>query len=168
VSTSKGLMLPELSIDDIRQVYQIRKMIEPPGMRETAKHATEVQIAALRRAIKEQIAAQKAGDAQAFFAANALFRDTALAAIPSVRLRRVIELHEDHVQFMRKATMVDPVVRETVLEGLTRILAAIVARDGARAEAMTLKHLSVGEDIINQMHANLMRAPTLGPLSRDS
>lgn len=167
VSTSKGLMLPELSIDDIRQIYEIRKLLEPAGMSETAKHATTQQIAAMRGAIKAQVGAQKIGDVREFFAANARFRDAALAGIPSPRLRRVIELHEDHVQFMRKATMIDPAVRDAVLEGLTGILSAIVARNANRASALTLKHLSLGERVINQMYAGIAHAPTLGPLSRD-
>ena len=167
VSTSKGLMLPELSIDDIRQIYEIRKLLEPAGMRETAKHATKQQIVELRGAVKAQVAAQKIGDARAFLAANAQFRDTALASIPSPRLRRVIELHEDHVQFMRIATMVDPAVRDTVLQGLTGILSAIVARDGDGPSELTLKHLNIGERIINQMYAGIARAPVIGPLSRD-
>src|ERR1700678_3968364 len=40
VGTGKGLMLPELSIDDIHQIYEIRKLLEPAGMKETARHAT--------------------------------------------------------------------------------------------------------------------------------
>jgi DNA-binding GntR family transcriptional regulator len=166
VSTSKGLMLPELTIDDIRQIYEIRKLLEPAAMRETAKHATKQQIAALRGAIKAQVAAQKIGDVRAFLAANAQFRDTSLASIPSPRMRRVIELHEDHVQFMRIATMVDPAVRDAVLQGLSGILSAIVARDADRAGALTLKHLSVGERIINQMYTGIAQASTLGPLMR--
>jgi DNA-binding GntR family transcriptional regulator len=168
VSTSKGLMLPELTIDDIRQIYEIRKLLEPAGMRETARHATKQQIAALRGAIKAQVAAQKIGDVRAFLAANAQFRDTALASIPSPRLRRVIELHEDHVQFMRKATMVDPAVRDTVLQGLTYILSAVAARDAERAGALTLKHLEIGERVINRMYTGIAHTLTLGPLSRDS
>jgi DNA-binding GntR family transcriptional regulator len=167
VSTSKGLMLPELSIDDIRQIYEIRKLIEPAGMKETAMHATKQQVAALRNAVKSQAAAQKIGDVRGFLAANAGFRDTALASIPSHRLRRVIELHEDHVQFMRNATMVDPAVRDTVLQGLIGILSAVAARDAERAGALTLKHLSIGERVINQMYAGIARTPILGPLSRN-
>jgi DNA-binding GntR family transcriptional regulator len=167
VGTSKGLMLPELSIDDIQQIYQIRKLLEPAGMKETARHATKQQIAALRQAVKSQAAAQKVGDVRGFLAANAQFRDAALASIPSHRLRRVIELHEDHVQFMRNATMVDPAVRDTVLQGLTGILSAIVERDVERAGALTLKHLTVGEQVINQMYAGIARTPVLGPLSRN-
>ena len=168
VGTSKGLMLPELSIDDIRQIYEIRKLLEPAGMRQTAQHATKQQIAAMREAVKGQAAAQKSGDVRAFLAANAQFRDAALASIPSPRLRRVIELHEDHVQFMRMATMADSAVRDLVLEGLTGILAAVVAHEADRAAELTLKHLSHGERIINQMYAGIARAPALGPLSRDS
>jgi DNA-binding GntR family transcriptional regulator len=166
VSTSKGLTLPELSIDDIRQIYQIRKLLEPAGMQETARHATQEQIAALRAAIKAQTAAQKVADVSAFLAANAQFRDITLESIPNARLRRAIELHEDHVVCMRNATMVDPAVRDTVLEGLTAILNAIAARDADRAGSLTLKHLSVGERIINQMHAGISQAAVLGPLSR--
>jgi DNA-binding GntR family transcriptional regulator len=164
VSTSKGLTLPTLSLDDVRQIYQIRKLLEPAGMQETARHATRAHIAALRQALRAQTVAQKAGDVRGFLAANTQFRDTALASIPSLRLRRVIELHEDHVLFMRNATMIDPAVRDTVLRGLTGILSAIVARDAERAGAMMLKHLSVGERVINRTYAGIAAASTLGPL----
>jgi hypothetical protein len=33
---------------------------------------------------------------------------------------------------------------------------------------LTLKHLSAGERVINQMYAEIAYAPTLGPLSRTS
>jgi DNA-binding GntR family transcriptional regulator len=166
VSTGKGLMLPELSIDDIHQIYQIRKLLEPAGMRETARHATKEQVSALRAAVKAQTVAQKAGDTRGFLAANAQFRDVALASIPSPRLRRVIELHEDHVQFMRNATMVDPTVRDTVLDFLTRILATIVARNPDRAGELTLQNLCRGEEVISAMYAEIARRPALGPLAR--
>jgi DNA-binding GntR family transcriptional regulator len=166
VSTTKGLVLPELTAEEVRQIYDIRKLLEPAGMKETAKHATAPQIQGLRVAVKAQTAAQKAGDSQTFLAANARFRDIALSSIPSPRLRRAIELHEDHVQFMRNATMLDSAVRETVLEGLNGMLAAIIARDVELAGKLTYQNLCVGERVINKMFADGVRSPKLGPLLR--
>ena len=54
VATSKGLMLPNLTLKDIRDVYEIRKLLEPKGMRAIAEHANRSDIVALRSAIAAQ------------------------------------------------------------------------------------------------------------------
>ena len=79
VSTTKGLTLPQLSIDDIRQIYQIRKLLEPGAMQETARHATQEQIAGLRAAVKGEGQLSPASSPPALFARSARMRGSLAA-----------------------------------------------------------------------------------------
>ena len=168
VATSQGLMLPNLQLKDIRDVYEIRKLLEPKSMSAIAEHANRSDIVALRSAIAAQVSAQTAGNVEHFLVANAQFRDAALSIIPNDRLRRAIEIFEDHVEYLRSATMVDAEVRELVLVGLNQIVDAIVLHDGERASAATLQHLENGERVMEEMYPHIERGLQFAPLRAKS
>lgn len=168
VQTSKGLMLPTLTLQDIREIYEIRKLLEPAGMKVAAEHATRSDVVALRSAVAAQVAAQEAGNVAQFLVANAQFRDVALNVIPSSRLRRAIEIFEDHVEYMRSATMVDASVRDVVLAGLNKVVDAIAAHDGDAASAAMLEHLANGERVLGEMYPQIESNLQLGSVRLES
>ena len=61
--------------------------------------------------------------------------------MPNPRLVRAIELHTDHVRYVRAATLGDAKVRAIVLRGLRRITAALVAGNGDAVAKAMLEHL---------------------------
>jgi DNA-binding GntR family transcriptional regulator len=102
----------------------------------------------LRQHLKQQEAADPTADVEAFVAANSDFRAVWLAAVPNSQLRSRIELHDDHVQWLRHMTLHDTKVRKKVIIGLRNILAALDDGKRAAVSAAMLAHLEAAEEAL--------------------
>lgn len=142
VSDGRSFVVPELTLDDVNDIYEIRFLIEPAAIKSIAglTHSRE-----LRRSIEDALAAaaraHKAEDAVGFRDATIRFRDAWLALVPNPRLVRIVEQYADHMQRIRTLTLDDSETRTIVLRGLNRITTALAAGDGDSAAAAMLEHL---------------------------
>ena len=141
-SDRRSFTVPALTLADVDDIYELRFLVEPAALRKLAPLTAD---AARRRPIDEALAdasaAHRAGDSEAFRAANVRYRAAWLALVPNPRLVRVIELSADHLQRIRALTLGDARVRKIVLRGLERITAALAAGDGEAAAAAVQQHL---------------------------
>jgi DNA-binding GntR family transcriptional regulator len=144
-STSRGFSPPELLPRDISDLYQIRRMLEPGALASTIEHLSAHDFRMMRQYLKQQELADPAGDVEAFAVANSNFRAVWLGAVPNSQLRRLIELHDDHVQWLRSVTLHDAKVRKKVIVGLRNILAALDEGKAAAVSAAMLAHLEAAE-----------------------
>jgi DNA-binding GntR family transcriptional regulator len=147
-ATSRGFSLPELSRQDILDLFQVRRMLEPAALATTVEHLSAYDLRMLRASLKEQGSADRSGDVESFVAANSRFRSIWLAAVPNPRLRRLMERHDDHAQWLRQATLHEPKVRKQVIAGLTNILAALEAGKPAAVESAMRAHLEAAEEAL--------------------
>ncbi|GAB4178892.1 MAG: GntR family transcriptional regulator [Rhodocyclaceae bacterium] len=142
----RSYAVPMMSDSDIDDIYELRTLLEPEALRQVALRARGPRrLAGIRQALQASRSAHEAGDKQAFMSANAQFRSAWLALVPNRRLVHAIDLYSDHVRYLRALTLEDPAVRELVLSGLTRILAALAAGDGQAAAAAMREHLSAAK-----------------------
>lgn len=143
VSDGRSFVVPELTLDDINDIYEIRFLVEPAAIRSIAKLTRSPQV---RRSIEDALAAtvraHKTGDPEAFREANVCFRAAWLALVPNPRLVRIVEQYSDHMQRIRTLTLGDAEIRTIVLRGLNRISAALAAGDGDAAASAMHEHLS--------------------------
>lgn len=143
VSDGRSFVVPELTLDDVNDIYEIRFLVEPAAIRSIAKFTRSPQ---MRRSIEDALAAtaraHKAGDAEAFREANISFRAAWLALVPNPRLVRIVEQYSDHMQRIRALTLGDPEIRTIVLRGLNRITAELAAGDGDAAANAMREHLA--------------------------
>jgi DNA-binding GntR family transcriptional regulator len=138
----RGFVVPPLLEGDIEELYEVRCLLEPEALRQIAARQTaERSLDALNAAIDASMAADRAGDAAAFMEANTRFRAAWMALVPNQRLVRAIELHADHVRFLRLMTLDDRATRAIVLRGLRRIVAALARGDGDAAAKSMRQHL---------------------------
>jgi DNA-binding GntR family transcriptional regulator len=147
-ATSRGFSLPELSRQDLLDLLQIRRMLEPGALVTTVEHLSAYDLRMLRDSLKQQASADRSGDVESFVAANSLFRSVWLGAVPNSQLRRLIERHDDHVQWLRQLTLHEPKVRKKVIAGLTNILAALEAGRPAAVEAAMRAHLEAAAEAL--------------------
>jgi DNA-binding GntR family transcriptional regulator len=147
---SEGLVAPEgrsfvvplLAEADIEDIYAVRCLLEPEAMREVAAQTPGPRaLAPVKTALEASVAADRDGEARAFMDANSRFRAAWIALVPNRRLVRAIELHAEHVRYLRVLTLGDPKTRAIVLRGLKRIHAALAAGDGDAAAAAMREHL---------------------------
>lgn len=138
----RSFTVPELSLADADEIYELRFLLEPAAMRRIAEAGVDAHSrAALEAAVAAAQAAHKAGDAAAFRDANVAWRQTWLKLVPNARLLRIIELYADHMQHIRTLTLGMASIRPIVLRGLQRMTAALTAGDAKVAEQTALEHL---------------------------
>lgn len=142
-AVGRSFVVPELTLKDVDDVYEVRFLLEPEALRHVAELGPDpIAHAPIVQALEASLAAHKAGDDDAFVEANARFRAAWLALVPNRRLVHAVELYADHVQHLRSLTLGSPKVRNIVLRGLKRIAAALAAADGDAAAAAMREHLA--------------------------
>lgn len=140
--TSRGFGIPKLTPEDVRDIFEVRKLIEPAAAARACAALTPALIARLGAA-RDQVAA--AADARALMLANMEFRAAWIEALPNLRLRDAVESFAHHVQAVRIATLRDPRVQAAVIAGVDRLNAAFAAADGAAAHAAMVDFMSAAE-----------------------
>lgn len=127
--TTRGFAVPEHSARDIRDIFAVRKLLEPEAAAAAARNLDEEGLAALMAARDLAREACANDDAEALMEANIAFRGLWLAAVDNPRLVETIESFRDHIQTVRIATLRRPATRIVVLEGIEVLAAAFAARD---------------------------------------
>jgi DNA-binding GntR family transcriptional regulator len=134
----RSFVVPELNLEDLDHIYEVRALIEPAALRAVAAATADPAVRApIDAALAAAVAAHKADDAEAFREAAVRFRSAWLALVPNPRLVRVVGQYADHMQHIRAMTLGDPKVRWIVLKGLKQTASALAKGDGdAAAEAV--------------------------------
>ena len=132
----RSFVVPELTLADVDNIYEIRFLVEPAALRRIAPCAADPAVRApIDAALAEAVAAHEADDPETFREAAARFRAAWLALVPNLRLVRVVEQYADHMQHIRAMTLGDPQVRAIVLHGLVQVQKALAHGDGDAAAA---------------------------------
>lgn len=133
VSTTRGFTLPDLTLDDMREIFEVRRLLEPRAAALAARDRSPQHLAELQQAYEQAAHAQQQHDGEAFIRATIEFRQAWLAAVPNRRLAETLGRFVDHVQSVRFGTLRRTEVREVVLRGLRHLHEAFVNRDSIQA-----------------------------------
>ena len=110
-STSRGFVLRRYSQDEIEEIFEIRRLLEPAAAAIAAKKMTDAALEEMDEAIQAGIKASKADDFAAFLVANAAFRRAWMAQVPTAQLVAALARYSDHVQIIRLVTLSQRPVR---------------------------------------------------------
>ncbi len=159
----RGFVVAGLSPQDIDEIFELRRLLEPTAVRAAAlalkKGTADASgLEAVQAAVKKSRRAHEAGDVEGFMAANAEFRAAWLALVPNTRLVRAVRLYDDHVESLRVMTLSEARVRTIALDGLAELATALAAKDGAKAAAAMATHLDKAEAALRQAAAETRRA----------
>jgi DNA-binding GntR family transcriptional regulator len=160
-STSRGFRSPEMSREDLADLYQIRRLLEPAALAATLDRLSAHDFRMLRQFLGEQEAADTRRDVAAFVEANSNFRAVWLGAVPNKQLRELIERHDEHVRWVRQVTLEDSKVRKKAIAGLRKILDALQGGKPAAASAAMMAHLEVAEQVLGAMLESMQHDRTL-------
>lgn len=137
VSTTRGFMLPQLSHDEVLEMFEIRRLLEPRAAARAAPMLDTAAMERMRHAAHDTHSTIASGDIMLFYSASEVFRETWLAAVPNGELRRSIQRFLGQVQAVRIATMRAPEAHGIIVDGQARLLEAFSARDAvAVSDAM--------------------------------
>lgn len=129
VGTTRGFAIPTLSLDDVRDIFEVRKLLEPRAAATAARDLTAPAERALARAMQDARRAIAEDDRELLIMANIDFRAAWLSAVRNQRLATTIARFADHVQTVRLETLRRAPIRQVVIDGLEDLHAAFVNRD---------------------------------------
>lgn len=145
VGTTRGFCVPTLADSDIREIFEVRRLLEPPAAASAARDLDKATERRLTAALKAARATEAIDDTQALIHANIEFRSAWLAAVANRRLAGTLARFADHVHAVRLNTLGDGSTRRVVLRGLTSLHDAFIRRDGERAARQMTAFIDAAE-----------------------
>lgn len=145
VGTTRGFVLPRLSAEDVGDIFEVRRLLEPSAAASAAGNLDDAGRRELTRAIEEARAAVAEDDAERLILANARFRAAWLAAVGNKRLAETIARFVDHVQLVRLGTLTDAPTRPVVARGLEGLYDAFMRGDAHSAETQMAAFIAAAE-----------------------
>jgi len=131
VGTTRGFVVPTLTSSDIREIFEMRRLLEPSAAAGAAANLTEKQEAALNRAYRKACKAYDKNDTVTLIDANIEFRDVWLA---------------DHVQQVRLSTLKNRSTHKIVIDGMQVLLDGFTKRDPKKIKAAMLEFIANAEE----------------------
>ena len=131
--TSRGFTLPRLAPRDIRNIYEVRLLVEPYAAGCVATNASEAGLKATGEALQQLEQTLGLDDAVAFMQAHQAFRYSWLDMLENERLAEAITRFAHHVQYVRIITLRDRPSRAIAMRLATELTAGLRSRDAMRA-----------------------------------
>ena len=143
--TTRGFAVPTLTLQDIRDIFGVRRLLEPPAAADAARHIDAAAVAELDAALARARGAVANADTEAMILANMAFREVWLSRVGNLRLADAIERFVDHVQTVRLGTLGNPPTRQIVMDGLEGLYEVLVQRDAAKTRVRMAAFLAAAE-----------------------
>lgn len=136
---SRGYAVPRRSMDDIREFFELREVLEASATRYAALRATSAEIAQLEQ-LCSRYEREKNHDKWAQIGHD--FHNTIIKAARNTRLETMLEsLNAQIVMSRRTVAQADALRRQAAVRDHRAICNAIKARDEDRAQALAAEHV---------------------------
>jgi DNA-binding GntR family transcriptional regulator len=155
----RGVTVPDLSDEDLIDIYLIRIQLEPLAFRRAVEAGTDEQIADLN-AKTEELAAllDRPGD---FFRAHDEVVRATLAMSPGEVFADIVTMVRERSQYLRYSYSQLPGQTQKLLDRRRVVMEAVTARRGDLVEELTRIDLIEGRDALlawrNQRHSDEVR-----------
>ena len=136
----RGYFVAELDIDDLREVYRIRDLLESDAVRVAVPQITGDEIAALAEALEVVEQASASGDLLTMTEANRRFHFGLMEAARMPRLSRLVRVLWDATDVYRSLYYSDRGHREAVHDEHRAVLEAVRRGDAERAVTLLRSH----------------------------
>jgi len=140
-----GFQVVTPTAEDMTEIFELRRLLEPPAARQAARRIDATTRAALRDGLAQGRASVAGEDFTPFAAANHAFRTAWVSAVPSRRLRETILRFEDQAGLVRRRTLVMPAARADALALLEEMMTAFAARDETAAARVATRFVDAAE-----------------------
>lgn len=152
VSTTRGFMVPILTLDDVRDSFEVRKLLEPRAAASAAREMREEGQAALCAAAGNARLAAYGQDFEKLVLAMIDFRAVWLGSVRNARLASTIARFADHVQTVRLATLRDATTQAVAADGLCELYSAFLSRDLIAVSDRMATHIAIAEHAFLALH----------------
>lgn len=141
IGTTRGFVVPTLTGDDVHEIFEVRRLLEPSAAAGACATLTDKQEVALKRAYQKARKACDKHDGELMIEANIEFRDVWLDAVQNARLQSTIRRFADHAQQVRLGTLNNPATQKIVVEGMRALLEGFVERDARQVKTAMLEFI---------------------------
>jgi len=141
----RGAYVTEVSKADLSQIFTVLALLEGQACRETAQKASEKQLEELDSIHLKLERAAADRDLDLFFAINQSFHDKIQDICANQWMRNVINDLRKVLKLQRRDSLSKRGRLENSLLEHRKILAALLARDGEKAEKLMKEHLLQGQ-----------------------
>jgi DNA-binding GntR family transcriptional regulator len=143
----RGARVSELALDDLRDTYEVRLVLEPLAVRKAAGHFTDRDAETARRHLTEYGLARERGELLQARTAHTAFHFALYSAARSEWLLRLIRPAWENCERYRAISLQSSGIRAVEREH-ERILDACVRHQPARAAAELTRHLSATANLV--------------------
>jgi len=143
--TSRGFAIPKLTAADMRDTFEVRRLIEPRAAANAARDLDAIAAAALTRAADAACLALAEQHTEGLILAMIDFRSAWLGAVRNARMASTIARFADQVQTVRLATLRDLDTQAVATRGLLDIHAAFLRRDPLGVGDRMTMHIATAE-----------------------
>ena len=145
----RGYAVPRRSLDDMREFFELREILESAATRYAALRALPEEVERLER-LSERYARER--DEDAWSRIGTQFHDLVVQAARNARLAGMLEALNAQIMMSRRSVaLADAEEREAAIDDHRRICRAIKARDAERAHALAAAH-------VRRSHARTLKA----------
>jgi DNA-binding GntR family transcriptional regulator len=141
IAPYRSAVVTGYSQQDLREIYEVRELLEGQCAREAAVSIATEDLAALNRIVRDSAAAFEAGDTGRLTALLDEFDVVLYTQSRNSRITAMLENIRDHVTRIGRLTVAIPGRMGTSVREHEAIYEAIVQRDGPRAETLMRQHI---------------------------
>lgn len=135
----RGYAVPRRSLDDMREFFELREILESAATRYAALRALPEEIERLEQ-LCERYAHERDHDAWSRIGTE--FHDLVVRAARNTRLAGMLEALNAHIVMSRRSVaLADAEEREAAIDDHRRICQAIKTRDAEQAHALATEHV---------------------------
>ncbi|MFT5351670.1 MAG: DNA-binding GntR family transcriptional regulator [Planctomycetota bacterium] len=136
------------SIQQVEDVFEIRRALEPLAARKVVKNCTEADIQKLKYLIAKERELLDEEDSSQTYLFNAEFRKTFFHYCGNERLANSIDEFMGHMLFLGILTLKKKNVRQIVIDGQTTIVEGLKKGDEEKMEKIILNYLDASYEAI--------------------
>lgn len=137
----KGPVVASVTIEEARDIYELRAVLEGFAGRKFALAATDAEIAELHAALRVVRKGLKSKDPRELIAGKTMFYDLLLVGARNDALEAALRNIHGRVTLMRATSMSQPGRTDASAAELQAIVEAIARRDPAAAEEACRRHV---------------------------
>lgn len=149
VSPQQGIVVRELAIREIIDLYEIRSALEAYVLRTVAGRLTPDEVLALRANLRAQAKLRGTGDVARAVVLDAEFHLLFAEFLGNGEILRVVgQLREKMQRVVTQVFRLTPGRIDTSYDEHTAIASAVIVGDGATAAQLVTRHLELGKRMI--------------------
>ncbi|MFO1284444.1 MAG: GntR family transcriptional regulator [Burkholderiales bacterium] len=162
-NAARGYAVPRGSVEDLRELFELRESLEGLAARCAAMRATDAEIAALEAVCREY---DRAKGIDAWTRIGTEFHRRIVAAARNRRMARTLDALNAQIVIARRSVLSGGETRhDAAMRAHRAIQGAIVARSPDAAESAARDHVRASyESALSTLQAGL--APVTGPVAR--